>query len=135
MPVPVGVGPVRPGPTTRRSRTGSYGRAMPNTLLIVHVDVAVVPEQVDAFLAATKANATASRQEPGVVRFDVLSDRGDAGHVVLVEVYSRRAGRRRAQGHRALPRLARHRGADDGSAAAGHPVRQHLAGRRGLVER
>ena len=60
---------------------------MPNSLLIVQVDVAVVPEQVDTFLEATVANATASRQEPGVVRFDVLSDRDDAGHVVLVEVY------------------------------------------------
>ena len=60
---------------------------MPNSLLIVHVDVAVVPEQLDAFLAATEANATASRQEPGVVRFDVLRDRADPGRVVLVEIY------------------------------------------------
>jgi autoinducer 2-degrading protein len=58
-----------------------------NSLLIVHVDIAVVPEQLDAFLAATEENATASREEPGVVRFDVLSDRVDGGHVVLVEVY------------------------------------------------
>ena len=56
-------------------------------LLIVHVDVAVVPGQEDAFLAATQLNAAASRQEPGVVRFDVLVDREDAAHVVLVEVY------------------------------------------------
>jgi autoinducer 2-degrading protein len=60
---------------------------MPNSLLIVHVDVAVVPEQVDAFNAATQANASASRDEPGVVRFDVLSDRGDPTHAVLVEIY------------------------------------------------
>lgn len=60
---------------------------MPNSLLIVHVDVAVAPEQIDAFLAATRDNATASREEPGVVRFDVLSDRADPGHVVLVEIY------------------------------------------------
>ena len=60
---------------------------MANSLLIVHVDIAVVPEQLDAFLAATEENATASREEPGVVRFDVLSDRVDPGHVVLVEVY------------------------------------------------
>lgn len=61
---------------------------MPNSLLIVHVDVAVVPDLLDAFLAATEANATASRAEPGVVRFDVLTDRGDPGHVLLVEVYT-----------------------------------------------
>ena len=60
---------------------------MANTLLIVQVDVAVLPDQVDAFLAATEENATASRDEPGVVRFDVLSDRADPGHFVLVEIY------------------------------------------------
>lgn len=60
---------------------------MPNSLLIIHVDVALVPDKVDAFLAATEANATASRQEPGIRRFDVLTDRTDPTHVVLVEVY------------------------------------------------
>jgi (4S)-4-hydroxy-5-phosphonooxypentane-2,3-dione isomerase len=58
-----------------------------NSLLIVHVDVAVVPDQLEAFLAATEQNAAASRDEPGVVRFDVLSDRADPAHVVLVETY------------------------------------------------
>ena len=57
------------------------------TLVVVHVDIAVVPEHVDAFLAATAANASASRAEPGVVRFDVLTDQADPAHVVLVEVY------------------------------------------------
>jgi (4S)-4-hydroxy-5-phosphonooxypentane-2,3-dione isomerase len=60
---------------------------VPNSLLIVHVDVAVVPDQLDAFLAATQENAVASRDEPGIVRFDVLSDRTDPTHVVLVEIY------------------------------------------------
>jgi autoinducer 2-degrading protein len=60
---------------------------VPNSLLIVHVDVAVVPDQLDAFLAATQQNAVASRDEPGIVRFDVLSDRADPTHVVLVEIY------------------------------------------------
>ena len=60
---------------------------MPNSLLIVHVDIAVVPDQLPALLAATSRNADASRDEPGVVRFDVLSDRADPGHVVLVEIY------------------------------------------------
>lgn len=64
-----------------------YGRSMPSSLLIVHVDVALLPERTDAFLAATEENATASRQEPGIVRFDVLTDLGDPCHVVLVEVY------------------------------------------------
>lgn len=60
---------------------------MPNSLLIVHVDIAVVPEQLDAFLAATEENAAASRNERGIVRFDALSDRADPTHVVLVEIY------------------------------------------------
>ncbi len=60
---------------------------MTNSLLVVHVDIAVVPDQVDSFLDATEANATASRQEPGILRFDVLTDRADPAHVVLVEVY------------------------------------------------
>ena len=39
---------------------------MPNTLLVVQVDIAVLPDQVDAFLAATQENAAASRDEPGI---------------------------------------------------------------------
>jgi autoinducer 2-degrading protein len=60
---------------------------VPNSLLIVHVDIAVPPEQLDTFLTATEQNAAASRDEPGIVRFDVLSDRADPTHVVLVEIY------------------------------------------------
>jgi autoinducer 2-degrading protein len=60
---------------------------VPNSLLIVHVDVSVVPDQIEAFLDATRDNAAASRDEPGIVRFDVLTDRADPGHVVLVEIY------------------------------------------------
>lgn len=60
---------------------------MSTSLLIVHVDVAVLPDRVETFLAATDANARASRAESGVVRFDVLGDRADPGHVVLVEIY------------------------------------------------
>lgn len=60
---------------------------MSGSLLIVHVDVAVVPERIEDFLAASLLNAEASRQEPGVVRFDVIVDRADPSHVVLVEIY------------------------------------------------
>jgi (4S)-4-hydroxy-5-phosphonooxypentane-2,3-dione isomerase len=56
-------------------------------MLVVHVDVRVRPDDVDTFLDATVVNATASRQEPGVLRFDVLADEADPAHVVLVEVY------------------------------------------------
>lgn len=60
---------------------------MASSLLIVHVDVAVLPGQVEAFLDATADNARSSRAEPGVVRFDVIRDRSDPLHVVLVEIY------------------------------------------------
>ena len=56
-------------------------------MLVVHVHVRVRPEDLEAFLAETRRNAAASLQEPGIRRFDVLSDQGDAGHVVLTEVY------------------------------------------------
>jgi (4S)-4-hydroxy-5-phosphonooxypentane-2,3-dione isomerase len=61
-------------------------------MLIVHVTVHVVPDQLEAFLAATEANATASLEEPGVLRFDVVADLADPAHVVLVEVYRDEAG-------------------------------------------
>jgi autoinducer 2-degrading protein len=60
---------------------------MPGTLLIVHVHVRVTPGSEDAFRAASVANATASRREAGVVRFDLLADREDATRFLLVEVY------------------------------------------------
>ena len=54
---------------------------------VVHVDVQVVPEHLEEFLEQTHRNAEASRLEPGVLRFDVVPDRADPRHVVLVEVY------------------------------------------------
>ena len=60
---------------------------MANSLLVVHVDIAVRPEHRHAFLTATLENAGASRHEPGVVRFDVLTDRTDSGQILLVEIY------------------------------------------------
>jgi (4S)-4-hydroxy-5-phosphonooxypentane-2,3-dione isomerase len=56
-------------------------------VLVVHVHVRVRAERVADFLTATLANARASVQEPGVLRFDVIQDRVDETHVVLVEVY------------------------------------------------
>ena len=57
------------------------------TMLVVHVHVRVKPADLDAFLPATLANARASVEEPGVLRFDVIQDEADPTHVVLVEVY------------------------------------------------
>jgi quinol monooxygenase YgiN len=56
-------------------------------MFIVHVNVHVKPDCVEAFKAATIENATGSLQEPGVARFDVCQDRSDPARFVLVEVY------------------------------------------------
>jgi quinol monooxygenase YgiN len=56
-------------------------------LLVVHVHVHVKPECVEAFRAATLANARASAQEPGIARFDVVQQQDDPTRFVLVEVY------------------------------------------------
>jgi len=60
---------------------------MTKPLLVVHVQIRVKPEHIDAFVAATLANATASRREPGVARFELTQDRDDATRFVLVEAY------------------------------------------------
>jgi quinol monooxygenase YgiN len=60
---------------------------MTGSLLIVHVHARVKPDAVDAFQAASLANADASRAEPGVLRFDLVQDREDPRHFVLVEIY------------------------------------------------
>ena len=63
----------------------------------------------------------------------MLTDRTDADHVVLVEIYVDEAAAAAHKETRALRHLAGHRRADDGPAAGRHPVRQHLARRRRLV--
>jgi autoinducer 2-degrading protein len=60
---------------------------MAGSLLIVHVHVHVKPEAVAAFVAASQANAAGSRKEPGVLRFDIVQERGDPTRFVLVEIY------------------------------------------------
>jgi quinol monooxygenase YgiN len=56
-------------------------------MLIVHVHVKVKADSVEAFRKATFANAQASRQEPGIARFDVLQQSDDLTSFVLVEAY------------------------------------------------
>jgi autoinducer 2-degrading protein len=82
---------------------------MPASLLIVHVHVHVKADAIEAFKAASLANAAGSRREAGVVRFDVLQDREDTTRFVLVEIY---------------------RGPD---AAAAHKQTAHYAGWRDAV--
>jgi (4S)-4-hydroxy-5-phosphonooxypentane-2,3-dione isomerase len=55
--------------------------------LIVHVQVHVKPESVEAFKQATAANVMESRREPGVARFNCLQQQDDPARFVLVEAY------------------------------------------------
>ena len=56
-------------------------------MLIVHVQVRVKTDQVEAFKTATVANARESLKEAGVARFDVVQNLDDPTRFVLVEVY------------------------------------------------
>jgi len=56
-------------------------------MLIVHVQVRVLPEHIAAFIEATRANAAASLQEPGIARFDVVQELEDPTRFTLVEAY------------------------------------------------
>jgi autoinducer 2-degrading protein len=56
-------------------------------MYIVHIQVHVKPDQIEAFKAATLENARNSLQEPGIARFDVIQQADDPTRFVLVEVY------------------------------------------------
>jgi (4S)-4-hydroxy-5-phosphonooxypentane-2,3-dione isomerase len=56
-------------------------------MLVVHVQVHTKPESIDAFKAATLANARESIKEPGIARFDIVQQQDDPTRFVLVEVY------------------------------------------------
>ena len=56
-------------------------------MLVVHVQVHVKPEYVDAFIAATRENARHSIQESGIAGFDVVQHQDDPAKFVLVEAY------------------------------------------------
>ena len=56
-------------------------------MLIVHVHIRVKPENVDAFIAATQANALASNREPGIARFELVQQTDDPTRFLLIEHY------------------------------------------------
>ena len=69
-------------------------------MFIVHVDIHVKAESVEAFIKATLANARATVKEPGAARFDVVQQQEDPTRFVLVEVYRDAAA---AAAHRETP--------------------------------
>jgi len=56
-------------------------------MLVIHVQVQVKPECVEAFREATLDNARLSLQEPGIARFDFLQQADDPTRFVLIEAY------------------------------------------------
>jgi len=58
-----------------------------NHMLILLVNIHIKPEHIEAFQQATIENASNSRKEPGVVRFDFIQDTDDPSHFMLVEAY------------------------------------------------
>jgi autoinducer 2-degrading protein len=77
-------------------------------MLIVHVQIRVKPEAVEAFREASIENARESVKERGIARFDVLQDAADETRFALVEVYRRAEGRAE---HRATAHYAKWRDA------------------------
>ena len=56
-------------------------------MLILLVSIHVKREHLEAFLRATIENAVASRDEPGVARFDFIQQTDDPTRFLLYEVY------------------------------------------------
>lgn len=56
-------------------------------MLIVQVSIQVKSDCIDAFIEATRANASASVNEPGIARFDFTQRTDDPTQFQLLEVY------------------------------------------------
>lgn len=56
-------------------------------MLIIHINVRVKPETVEAFKQATIANARCSIKEPGIARFELIQHEDDPTRFLLAETY------------------------------------------------
>ncbi len=61
-------------------------------MLVIVVEVRVLEAARQAFVAATRSNAEASRREPEVVQFDLWENPNDRTRFRLLEVYRSEAG-------------------------------------------
>ena len=59
-------------------------------MVVMYITHRIHPEYVDQYLEATLANAQATRQEPGNIRFDLLRDADDSCCFFLYEAYLNR---------------------------------------------
>ncbi len=69
---------------------------------IVHLQVR--RDALDTFLSEASANIRASRQEPGVIQFDLLQKQDDPCAFILYEMYTNNAA---LEAHRNTPHFAR----------------------------
>lgn len=70
---------------------------MQGTHHILWVPIRVKPECVEEFVRIADENVQKSRQEPGVVRFDVLRNKEDETSFTLLEIYEQPEGHARHQ--------------------------------------
>jgi quinol monooxygenase YgiN len=56
-------------------------------MLVIHIQIQVKPQFIEAFKQATIANARESVKEPGIARFDFVQQQDDPTRFGLVEVY------------------------------------------------
>lgn len=56
-------------------------------MLVVHIQIHIKSEFIEAFKTATIANARESLKEPGIARFDFVQQQDDPTRFVLVEAY------------------------------------------------
>lgn len=76
---------------------------------VVIAEFSVAGEKLSEFLAAARADATASRRdEPGCLQFDVIVEGSGPHRVVFYEVYASRAA---FDAHLAMPHVAAFRSA------------------------
>lgn len=78
------------------------------------VHIRVKPEDIDAFVTATRLNHEASIREPGNRRFDILQDPADPTRFVFYEAYATAAD---AAAHKQTPHYAAWRDAVAGMMA------------------
>ncbi len=76
-------------------------------MVAVVVHLQVKPDSLDQFVAETKANARNTRQEPGVVRFDVIQQVDDPSRFAYDEqaIEAHRATAHYAKWRDAVPAL------------------------------
>ncbi len=77
-------------------------------MFVVSVQVHVLPGRGEDFVHAIRENATASRKEPGNLRFDVIRSIDDTNHFILHEVYR---GLEDFKSHQETPHYAKFRDA------------------------